>query len=212
MHSEDPIRLAGLWIAVVMLASATSLGCQRPELPASMQFLDRPNAGHRPQLIVDESVAPDFELLAIETWDQFLAVFGGRSDCFGDVHLRATKDLDSRASYDPDTAAVTVRVPGTPAMLKGALIHEWAHHIEFQCREHQELRQPFLVAQGLSPDTPWRPHDEPEQMPVGDWASIPSEQYAEATIVLVLGARHIPTKARVTGEAVQVIEAWAQAD
>ena len=36
-----------------------------------------------PQLIFDESVASDFEALALETWDQFLAVFQARSGCFG---------------------------------------------------------------------------------------------------------------------------------
>ena len=28
-----------------------------------------------------------------------------------------------RAAYDPATATVAVRVPGTPAMLQGALVH-----------------------------------------------------------------------------------------
>jgi hypothetical protein len=92
-----------------------------------------------PRLIVDESVADDFRALALETWDQFLAAFQPRSACFGDVELRATKTLDSRASYDPETAAVTVRVPATVVMLQGALIHEWAHHVEFQCGEHLAL-------------------------------------------------------------------------
>lgn len=200
---------ARLWIALAVLMSAARSGCQEPGHPAP----DSP--GHadvrgRPELIVDESVAPDFETLAMETWGQFLAVFQGRSDCFGDVHLGATEDLDSRACYDPDTALVTVRVPGTPAMLKGALVHEWAHHIEFQCKEHREVRRPFLIAQGLPPDTAWRPHDDPAKISVSEWPDIPSEQYAEATIVLVLGARRIPTKARITGEAVQVIAAWAR--
>ncbi len=163
----------------------------------------------RPQLILDDSVAADFGTLATETWDQFLVAFQARDDCFGDVYLRATRALDSRAGYDPDTATVTVRVPGTRAMLQSALIHEWAHHIEFQCETHRQLRPAFLIAQGLPGDTPWRPDDTPAKAPAGAWASIPSEQYAEATIELVLGRRQIPTNARVTREAIRVVKEWA---
>lgn len=210
MHDRDLVGKARLGIAVVVLVGAVLSGCKRSGHSASEQHPDHPNPGDHPQLIVDESVAPDFETLAMETWDQFLAVFRGRCDCFGDVRLCAARTLDSRASYHPDTATVTVRVPGTPAMLRSALVHEWAHHVEFQCEEQQELRRPFLVAQGFPPDTQWRPHGEPAKMPASEWADIPSEQYAEATVALVLGARHIPTKARISHEAIRVIEMWAR--
>ena len=163
----------------------------------------------RPELLVDDSVASDFEALAAETWTQFLTVFQARTECFGDVHLHASPTLDSRATYDPDSATVTVRVPGSRAMLQGALIHEWAHHIEFQCPQHVGLRPAFLAAQGLSPGTPWRLDDGPADTPENIWRDIPSEQYAEATIELVLGRRQIPTRVRVSREAVEVIEAWA---
>ena len=170
-------------------------------------------AEHRPRLLVDGSVGVDLEALAEETWDQFLAVFWARRDCFGDVHLRAAYTLGSRAGYDPDTATVTVRVPGTAAMLQSGLIHEWAHHVEFQCEAHQELRAAFLAAQGLPGDTAWRPTDAYQDRfadaPASDWAEIPSEQYAEATIDLVLGGRPIPTQIHLTREAIGVVGKWA---
>ncbi len=162
-----------------------------------------------PRLIVDTSVASDFSTLAQETWQQFLDVFHARADCFGDVYLHAATVLNSRAAYDPPTAIVTVRVPGTRAMLQSALIHEWAHHIEFQCPAQKELWPAFLVAQGLPTDTVWRPDDTPANTPESEWATIPSEQYAEATIEVVLGSRPIPTTAHVTTEAVHVIAQWA---
>ena len=157
-----------------------------------------------PKLIIDDSVARDFRTLAQESWELFLTLFQARTHCFGDVYFRADSTLSDRATYDPDTATVTIKVPGTPAMLQGALVHEWAHHIEFQCEEHKELRPPFLEAQGLPPDTPWRGGH--------IWAEIPSEQYAEATIDLVLGRRNIPTEIRVSPEAIRVIETWAMGD
>lgn len=188
-------------VATVMIGLVMSTmlsGCSQPRQP--------------PQLVIDGSVAPDFEALAAETWAQFLAVFEARTDCFGDVRLRAARSLSSRAAYDPDSATVTVRVPGTPAMLQGALIHEWAHHIEFQCAAHKELRSAFLAAQGLPPDTPWRGDRTPAHTPVSQWPGIPSEQYAEAAIVLVLGRRQIPTGVRLSAEAVDVVAAWAAGD
>jgi len=147
-------------------------------------------------------VASDFEALALETWDQFLVAFQARSDCFGDVHLRAVYILDSRAGYDPYTATATVLVPGTPAMLQSGLVHEWAHHVEFQCKNHQDLRSDFLAAQGLPPDTSWRLPDES--------AISPSELYAEAAIEFVLGTRPIPTEAHVTRKAIRVVREWAE--
>jgi hypothetical protein len=190
-------------VAVAILVSASPSSQQQPESAWSR---------HVPRLIIDDSVASDFQALAEETWARFLTVFQARTDCFGDVRLRATRTLSSRAAYDPDSATVTVRVPGTRAMLQEALVHEWAHHIEFQCDEHQGLRRAFLVAQRLPPDMPWRPDDAPASAPGNVWADIPSEQYAEATIELILGRRQIPTGARITREAVHVVAVWAAGD
>jgi hypothetical protein len=187
---------------VVLAGGAAAGGGQRPGLIR----------GDGPQLILDESVAADFRALAVETWERFLTVFRARQDCFGDVHLKAADRLDSRADYDPETATASVRVPATAAMLQSALIHEWAHHVEFQCKAQRDLRAAFLAAQGLPPDTPWRAEGAGAKMPTSAWAEMPSEQYAEATITLVLGGRPVPTKARITKEAVGVIENWAAGD
>ncbi len=165
--------------------------------------------GQEPRLIVDGSVADDFRSLALATWTEFLDTFRFRATCFGDVRLRAVYDLDSRAAYDPASATVTVRVPGSPALLRSALVHEWAHHVEFQCAAQRVLRKPFLAAQHLPPDTPWRPPAATVTLPAGEWALIPSEQYAEATVALVLGRRQIPTRAFITPAAVEVVRRWA---
>jgi hypothetical protein len=168
-----------------------------------------PAAEGHPQLIIEASVAGDLAALADDTWAQFLGVMEARTGCFGDVRLQATRTLDDRAAYDPETATVIVRVPGSRALLQSALIHEWAHHVEFQCQEHEELRAPFMAAQGLPPDVPWRPDVTPAEIPASRWAEIPSEQYAEAMIVLVLGRRQMPTVAPVKAEAVRVLAEWA---
>jgi hypothetical protein len=197
---------AGL-VVIIFLALAGGFAPRREDLGRSYA----PGNGHLPRLIVDDSVAGDLQALAEETWGTFLMVFQARTGCFGDVRLHAARDLGDRAAYDPATAIVTIRVPASAVMLQGALIHEWAHHIEFQCDAHRALRPAFLAAQGLPADTPWRLSDTPASGSDKAWADSPSEQYAEAVIEVVLGRRQIPTTVRVRVEAVRVIRDWASA-
>ena len=163
-----------------------------------------------PQLIIDTSVKPDFAALIEETWDQFMLVFAARSDCIGDVHIKVDYDMTDRAMYDPQTATITVRVPERGSILKGALVHEWAHHVEFQCDAQTEMRQAFIKAQGLPVNTPWRLAEGTTNILSSDWANIPSEQYAEAVIVLVLGKRPVCSRVPISAEGVEVIRMWAQ--
>lgn len=165
-------------------------------------------AGPCPCLVLDGSVGADLASLAKETWGQFLAVFEARCGCFGDVRLVAARTLQTRAGYFPESATASVRVPATRAMLQSALVHEWAHHVEFQCASQQDLRPAFLAAQLLSLDTPWRA-DFPSGLAASELAETPSEQYAEAVVSLVLGGRPIPTGAHVTHAAVEAVREWA---
>ena len=181
-------RLA-LFLFLSLLSSFLLLGACQPTSAA-------------PRLLIDDSVAPDFQQLAQATWADFLTAFQARTDCFGDVRLQAVSDLPSRAAYDPATATVSVRVPGTPAFLQSGLIHEWAHHVEHQCPEHLELRPAFLTAQGLPANADWFSGE--------SWAATPSEQYAEAVVVLVLGRRAVSTKAFLTEKSIQVVRAWME--
>ena len=179
--------------------------------PASGESADVTMAcpsGPCPCLVLDNSVGADLASLAQESWGQFLAVFGARCGCFREVRLVASRTLASRAAYFPESATASVRVPATRAMLQSALVHEWAHHIEFQCMSHQQLRPAFLAAQRLAPDTPWRA-DSSSGLAASDLAQTPTEQYAEAVVYLVLGGRAIPTKSHVTLAAVEAVAEWA---
>lgn len=162
-----------------------------------------------PELIFDDSVAADFRMLSMRTWEEFLTVFWSRQNCFGDVYLKAANTLGDRAVYDPESATVTVRVPAAAATLQAALIHEWAHHLEFQCKEQADIRPAFLIAQQLPSATPWRSVATTHGRATSAWAQVPSEQYAEATVVLVMGGRSVPTPVRLAPEAIAVIEKWA---
>jgi hypothetical protein len=49
----------------------------------------------------------------------------------------------------------------------------------------------------------------PAGAPAGVRGDIPSEQYAEATVVLVLGRQQVSTGVWVNQEAVRTVEVWA---
>lgn len=176
------------WLAAVLLT-----GCQTPAPP---------------QLRFHASVGPALQALSEDTWRQFRHSFAGRLDCIGDVTLAAEQGLPHRAHYAPETATVTVRVPATAALLREALVHEWAHHVEYQCAEQTAFRPAFLVALGRPSGTSWR------SAAVGNmaWVETPAELYAEAAVIVVLGRRQVPTGAVVTAEAVTSLQAWASGD
>ncbi len=157
-----------------------------------------------PVLRFDESVGSDLRAVASVTWDRFRHAFAGRAGCFGDVRLAASADLPDRAGYHADTATVTVRVPATASLLEASLVHEFAHHVEAHCPEHRLLRSAFVAAQGAGDSAGWFRGD--------GWEAIPSEQYAEATVQVVLGRRLGSRPVRLSPQAVAAVAAWAQGD
>ena len=153
-----------------------------------------------PELRHAESVPDDLRTLAEEAWEDFLAAVPARHDCFPAVTLEAAWELDTRAEYRPDSATLVVRVPGTPATLRSELLHEFAHHVEFTCSEHDELREDLLRAQGFPADSDW--------FGGHSWETTPSEHYAEATVELVEGRRTHQGGILLTPAAVDVVRKW----
>ncbi len=196
MRALESILAAGLLIGLLGLTLAVNPARRLPS-----------QVGHEPRLIIEPSVDEAFAALAQETWASFLTIFAARTHCFGDVHLQASYQLPARAGYDPHTATVVIRVPASAARLQAALIHEWAHHIEFQCPEQADMRPAFLAAEGFPPNTSWRPV--PPATSHDIWANIPSEHFAEAAIPLVLGHNATPTQIHVRRAAMDVLAHWA---
>ncbi|MDJ0665185.1 MAG: hypothetical protein QNJ75_11530 [Acidimicrobiia bacterium] len=175
-------HLAALGLAIVIALSACSAGA--------------------PELRHDDSVPDDLRALADETWEDFLAAFSGRHDCISSPTLHAAWELETRAEYQPATAVLSVRVPGTPATLRSQLLHEFAHHLEFTCSDHEELRAAFLLAQGFPAEAEWL---------VGDsWETTPSEHYAEAVVELVEGRRTHQGGIYITDDAIDVVRVWGK--
>ena len=160
--------------------------------------LARPDSG--PELHFDSSVPGDLRAVAVEAWDGFIAAHRARADCIGSTNMSAAWELDDRAEYRPATATVVIRVPGTAHNLTNDLTHEFAHHVEFTCPEHEELRPAFLAAQGFPAFADW--------FNGATWETTPSEQYAEATVEAVLGRRTHHGVIVVSNEAVTVVRQW----
>lgn len=157
-------------------------------------------SGSATELRFDETVPDDLRELADETWSDFLAVMPARHDCIPSPTLSAAWELDDRGEYHPASATIVVRVPGTPATLRSELLHEFAHHVEFSCEEHESLRPAFLTAQGFASSTDW--------FEAETWASTPSEQHAEAVVELVEERRSHRGGIRLTDDAIAVVRDW----
>ena len=182
-------RVVVVTLAAIAAALTVAVGsaAERP-LP------DRPGIAFAP------GVPDDLRALATSTWVRFLDAFPARWGCVPDVTVAGAWRFPNRGDYDPDTRLVTVRIPGTATNLRATMVHEFAHHLEFTCLEHRLFRPRFLAAQGLLPGTPWAR--------AATWAEMPSEQWAEATIQVILGRRPGHALIDVRPAAVAAVRAW----
>lgn len=165
---------------------------------AAVLLLARPDAS--PQLRFDPTVPDDLRALAADTWQNFLMAHPARWDCIAPATLSAAWELDSRGEYRPDATTVVVRVPGTAPTLRHELVHEFAHHVEFTCPDQEELRPAFLEAQGLPGTADWFEGE--------SWETTPSEQYAEATVEVVVGRRPHHGNIHISDQASDIVRRW----
>jgi hypothetical protein len=182
-------------LALVLATAAAAAALGAPS------GLAREPAG--PALVVAPDVPNDVRLLATATWEGFLEAFPGRRGCIAPVTLAHAWRLSDRATYDPDDRLVVLRVPATAASLRATLIHEFAHHLEFSCPAQRSMREPFLAAIGFDRGAAW--------FAGRRWEDVPSERFAEAVTVHVLGRVPSHLRVHVPGAALEEIERWAAA-
>ena len=159
--------------------------------------------GH-PAPVLGEDMPSDLREVVEETLETVEGEVGAHADCLEGLVIRHAWKLDDRASYDPDTATITLRVPSTASRLEFSLVHEIGHHFEFTCPDQIEIRAAFLETQGLDSDTAWF-DGEP-------WEEIPSEQFATAFAQVVTGGTDTLRHVSVTDESVALVEAWAEGE
>ncbi|UCG40575.1 MAG: hypothetical protein JSV07_09040 [Acidimicrobiia bacterium] len=151
-------------------------------------------------LVIGDSVGPDFEAVALEFWDEFEEFATDRLDCFGPVTLEASFEIEDRAVYEWTTKTIVVRVPHSPESLRGSLVHELVHHVERECSEHEDFRADYLSAMGFPTDADWYAGDR--------WATTPSERFAEATVEVMLGARERTGDVLLSEEELVIAALW----
>lgn len=183
--------LALLAVAAALLVVAKSAG----QAPA-------------PALRTAAEVPADVAALAEATWARFLDAAPARRSCLEDVILETDRELAERGRYEPARQVVILRIPHTAPRLERTLVHEFAHHLEFSCTEHEDLRCAFLAAHGHAPGTPWFDESLASAPPTARWASIPSEQWAETVVELVLGPGSATPTVVIHPEAAALVDHW----
>jgi hypothetical protein len=155
----------------------------------------------RPDLRFTSATPGDLREVTTDAWHRFSAAFPERSDCLEGITVGVAWDLRDRARYEPSRALVLIRAPGTAANLEASLLHEFAHHVEYVCPPSAAFRRRFVAAAELPPGTPWRGGDR--------WDAIPSERFAEAAVIRVLGGPPPHILIHVHPTEVALVSAWA---
>jgi hypothetical protein len=156
-------------------------------------------ADRSPTVTVRGEASPELRAVVDAAWGEFI---DSRSSCIADARVERVWELDDRALYSPAEHLIRLRVPGSAAQLEESLLHEFAHHLELTCPDHQELRSAFLDAQGFATGVDW--FDAPR------WKDRPSEHFAETVVErLASGDRYHRLTIDVTPEAVAIVEQWA---
>lgn len=153
-----------------------------------------------PKIVFGANTPDDLRGLVDEVWTRFRAALPASDECLGEVRLEGDWDLAEQGEYRSLTATITVGIPGPPSRLSHTIVHELAHHLEAACPTQLDLRGPFLIAQDLAPDTEWFAGSE--------WEDIPSEQFAEAVVQVVLGWPAVHYRMELSPEAVELVRRW----
>lgn len=143
----------------------------------------------------------DLRALTSETLARVADAVPARAECLDGLVVSGAWELDDRARYDPASREMTVRIPATAAQLETSIVHETAHHMEFTCPQTEEVRGEFIAAQGLPANTTW--------FDGSSWETTPSEQWATAMVLYVLGEPDERARISVSADAMEIVRAWA---
>jgi hypothetical protein len=157
-----------------------------------------------PMPVLGEDLPSDLMEVVEATLETVEGEAPAHADCLPGLVIRHAWRHDDRASYDPDTSTITLRVPSTARRLEFSLAHEIAHHLEFACPDQIQIQDAFLETQGLDPGTDWFAGER--------WEDIPSEQFATAFAQVVTGGTDGQRRVQVTDESVALVDAWAKGE
>lgn len=156
----------------------------------------------QPALRFTDGTPDDLRSVASDAWQRFTEALPACADRLGGITVGVAWELPDRARYEPGPALVLIRAPGTAANLEASLLHEYAHHAEQRCPLDPMFRHRFTAAAGLPAGTPWRGGE--------TWDLIPSERFAEAVAVHILGHPPPHVLIHVLPGEVRAVAAWAR--
>ena len=155
-----------------------------------------------PTPVFGANTPSDLRALTAETLSRVAEAVANQAECLDGLVVSGAWELDDRARYDPASSEMTVRIPATAAQLETSIVHEMAHHMEFTCPQSEEVRRDFISAQGLPADTAW--------FDGSSWETTPSEQWATALVLHVLGRPDERARISVNADAMEIVRAWAE--
>lgn len=156
----------------------------------------------RGDLRFTDGTPDDLRAVASDAWERFTRAVPECADRLGVVTIGVAWELPDRARYEPGRALVLIRAPGTAANLEATLLHEFTHHAEHRCPLSAEVRGGFTAAAGLPAGTPWRTGP--------SWDRTPSERFAEAMVVHILGRPPPHVLIHLRPEELSAVAAWAR--
>lgn len=154
-----------------------------------------------PTLGFGSNAPGDLRQLATEVFATVAETLPARAGCLDGVVVSGAWELEDRARYAPEVEEITVRIPATAAQLEISIVHELTHHIEFACPQDDETRREFMTAQGLDTDVDW--------FAGATWETTPSEQWATAVVLHVLGRPDERARVHIGADAMEIVATWA---
>ncbi|MGH2640210.1 MAG: hypothetical protein ACRDGO_00765 [Actinomycetota bacterium] len=184
------MRRAGVVGAIVIAAVAVVVAVAAATSGPGLRFTD--------------GTPDDLRNVASKAWVRFVDAVPACAGRLDGLTVGVAWELTDRARYEPESALVLIRAPGTAGNLEATLLHEFAHHAEHRCPPSSAFRHRFVTAAGLPAGTAWFGGDA--------WERIPSERFAEAAVRHVLGEPPPHVLVSVDPDEVRAVAAWAAGD
>lgn len=141
----------------------------------------------------------DVMALGDSTFADILETFPDQVGCLRDVTVAHSWDLGPEAGFYQGNH-IEIEVPNSRERIRRTYVHEFGHHLDANCSDAQ-LRSEFTSAMGHPDGTDWYSDGRP-------WHQRPSEQFAEA-VVVVVGGSPTHTDMTLTVEAIRIVETWS---
>lgn len=137
---------------------------------------------------------------AVDAWER---AFAGRRECIEPASVGFERMSGRRGEYRTQERRVVLNPNRAVRTMGYTVIHELSHHAMISCELwlDEGFTAAFFAAQGIPADRSWYDYS-------AGWGQAPSEQFAEAAVLVVQGWSN--GSAPVTPAGVDVVQAWLE--